>query len=549
MSKCFDAQDMNEKMIEKTLIADELHTAIAEEQWVLCYQPKAELTTGKVVGMEALIRWAHPSKGLISPAHFISIAEETGQICAIGEWVITQACRDILQWRSHEVQAPNVAINVSARQFQDGEFFEKLVRILANHDVSPNRISLEITESILMTNDEFIGDILKNFKKLGITLALDDFGTGYSALSYLKYFPFDYVKIDQSFVRDINTNSGDAAIAKAVISMAHSLGLRVIAEGVETDAQCEFLCNHLCDEIQGHFFSRPISAGEIENFLRADTRLPEHLLRMEKPQRTLLIVDDEPNILASIRRLLRREGYQILVANSGMEGLSILETNSVDVIISDQRMPNMTGVEFLRKAKLSHPDTVRIVLSGYTELQSITDAINEGAIYKFLTKPWDDEQLRLNIQEAFHYKEMADENRRLTFQIQATNTELAKANRQLADIVEQKQQQIKRDEISLEIVREVLQYIPLALIAIDDDNMIAFVNSAAEKIFQSAQPILGTDISHFDSTIGTSVTEFVEGEIFPLRLGNQAFSVSWRNMGAGSRSRGKLLTFTPSAAS
>ncbi len=539
----FFSLDMNEKMLEKITLASDLHTAIANNQLFVYYQPKADLQTGSLVGLEALVRWRHPTLEMVPPARFIPIAEESSLINRIGDWVLTQVCQDIRQWKNEGLEVPNVAINVSAKQFLDPLFTSKLMDTLSGLGIPASMISLEITESILMNNNVSIETVLKEFKMLGITLTLDDFGTGYSALSYLKHFPFDYVKIDQSFVRDITTNAGDAAISNAVISMAHSLGLRVIAEGVETDAQCEFLCNQMCDEIQGYFFSRPLPAEEMKMLLQARYRLPEHLLRMEKPPRTLLLVDDEPNILASLKRLLRRDGYQILLANSGQEGLEILEKNKVDVIISDQRMPNMTGVEFLRTAKVSHPDTVRIVLSGYTELQSITDAINEGAIYKFLTKPWEDEQLRSNIQQAFHYKEMEDENRRLSFQIQSTNQELAKANRQLADIVDQKQQQIKRDEISLEIVREALQHIPLALIAIDEDNMIAFINAAAEGLFLAHQPILGADIDDCFPEFSVSATGFKEGEVFQLGFADQVFHVSWRTMGERSRSRGKLLTF------
>src|SRR5450830_1095406 len=176
----------------------------------------------------------------------------------------------------------------------------------------------------------------------------------------------------------------------------------------------------------------------------------------EGSQRSLLLVDDEINILSALKRLLRQDKYEIVTANSGQEALTLLTSRSVDVIVSDQRMPGMTGVEFLGIAKEKYPDTVRIVLSGYTELQSVTEAVNQGAIYKFLTKPWDDEQLRGHIEEAFRRKEMADENRRLNLEVSTANQELAAANRKLEALVKMKQQQIARDEISLDIVREAL---------------------------------------------------------------------------------------------
>ncbi|MBI3285022.1 MAG: EAL domain-containing protein [Burkholderiales bacterium] len=537
----FYSSRMNEITRERIDIASDLHQAIAHGGLTLHYQPKADLRTGKVVGLEALARWEHPVRGTISPSYFVPIAEESGLIEKLGDWVIMQACRDIQAWTSAGIEAPCVALNVSPRQLQDASFATKLSGMLAGMNIDTGKISLEITESILLGHTDAIDRMLEEFKKHGFALSLDDFGTGYSALSYLKRFPFDYVKIDQSFVKELPRNTDDVSISKAIISMAHSLGIQVIAEGVETEAQCEFLSNNMCDQIQGYFFSKPLPMEQITSFLRAESRLERHLLRMEKPERTLLLVDDEPNILAALKRLLRRDGYQILTATGGHEGLEILETTKVDVIISDQRMPAMTGVEFLRHAKKSYPDTVRIVLSGYTELQYITDAINEGAIYKFLTKPWDDEQLRANIQEAFHYKEMEDENRRLNLQIQTTNQELASANRQLADMLRQKQMQINRDEVSLNIAREVLQYVPLPLIAIDDEELVVFLNDSATSIFPESIPVLGNHIASVVPELSGQVAQHAEGELFPVMVNERTYMVNWKNMGERSRSRGKII--------
>ena len=191
------------------------------------------------------------------------------------------------------------------------------------------------------------------------------------------------------------------------------------------------------------------------------------------PPRTLLLVDDEPNILASLKRLLRRDGYHILTANSGQEGLDVLAGHTVDVIVSDQRMPGMLGADFLRKAKLLCPQTIRIMLSGYTELQAVTDAVNEGAIFKFLTKPWEDHQLREHIAEAFRLKGIDDDNVRLNAQLRDANQALAAANAAMQALVRQQQHQISRDEVSLGIARELLQFLPLPVIGLDEDGMIA----------------------------------------------------------------------------
>ncbi|HTH10297.1 MAG TPA: response regulator, partial [Acidovorax sp.] len=223
-------------------------------------------------------------------------------------------------------------------------------------------------------------------------------------------FPIDYLKIDQGFVRDVTSDPDAAAICTAIIDLAHNLKLKVIAEGVETVAQMGYLQRKRCDEIQGYLFSKPLPAEEFGRML-TDGRTLETPQAPSEAVRRILVVDDEPSILASTRRLLRREGYEILTAQSAREGFELLAQHDVQVILSDQRMPEMSGTEFLSRARELYPETIRIVLSGYTDLESISDAINRGAIYKFLTKPWDDDLLRDNIREAFRHYDTAQRKR------------------------------------------------------------------------------------------------------------------------------------------
>jgi len=236
-----------------------------------------------------------------------------------------------------------------------------------------------------------------------VELALDDFGTGYSSLASIKRYPFSTVKIDRSFVTHITSNVEDAAIASATIAMAHRLRLKVVAEGVETQGQFNYLRSQGCDEMQGYLFSRPVAAEAFAQMLRLGTRLPMADVADEaKP--TLLLVDDERGIRSALTRLLRQDGYRILSAGSGEDGLELLALNAVQVIISDQRMPGMSGTEFLGKVSRLYPATVRILLSGYTDLKVVTEGVNQGAVFKFVTKPWDDDQLRQQVRGAFAHQ-------------------------------------------------------------------------------------------------------------------------------------------------
>jgi CheY-like chemotaxis protein len=260
--------------------------------------------------------------------------------------------------------------------------------------------------------------------------------------------------------------------------------------------------------------------------------------------RTLLLVDDEENILAALRRLLRRNGYRILTATSGREGLELLASNEVDVIISDQRMPNMTGVEFLRQAKLVWPESIRMVLSGYTELQSIADAINEGAIYKFLTKPWEDEQLREQVEGAFHQKGAADERGRLLRELAAANIAQADLNSRLECLLAKQQTAIDRDEVSLQVAQEILEHIPVPVIGVDANEMITFANSAALGLFVEFAPMLGADARDVLPAMLLADGD-PEGTPLTIEYAGRAFAAVKRSMGAQSASQGRVYVLMP----
>jgi EAL domain-containing protein (putative c-di-GMP-specific phosphodiesterase class I)/CheY-like chemotaxis protein len=378
-----------------------LRHAVGRGELRLHFQPQLSLASGQIVGVEALVRWQHPVQGLLPPGAFISVAEETGLIIPISEWVLREACRRAKEWQDANTPGIRIAVNLSARHFRYNNLPETVASILAETGLEARLLELELTESALMQDPAKAVRIVDRLKNLGVHISLDDFGTGYSSLAYLSRFAVDRLKIDQSFVRDITTNPINASIATATIAMAHKLGKIVVAEGVETEAQMQFLRRHECDEMQGYLFSRPVPAEDLQEILREGRHLSFVTDATTDTADTLLLVDDEPNVLNALRRLLRREGYRILTAGSGSEALELLALQPVQVIVSDQRMPGMSGVEFLSKVKELYPETVRMSLSGYSEISTVTDAINKGAIWKYITKPWDDELLAQEIRTAF----------------------------------------------------------------------------------------------------------------------------------------------------
>ena len=266
----FYAEKMSAGSLERMRLEADLRQAMERDELVLYFQPKLDLRTGAVTGVEALVRWRHPELGLLEPSTFIGLAEETGLIVHIGRWVMHAACAQMRRLIDGGIAPARVAINLSARQFRYEKLVDDIADALQQHGLAPNALELEITESLVMENPEHAVVLLNRCKAMGMHLAMDDFGTGYSSLANLKRFPFDSVKVDRSFIRDLAHDANDAAISRAIIAMAHALRLRVVAEGVETEAQMTFLRQHGCDEIQGYHFARPLSAPALAAFLAAN---------------------------------------------------------------------------------------------------------------------------------------------------------------------------------------------------------------------------------------------------------------------------------------
>lgn len=380
--------------------AERLRQAIERGEMRLHYQPQLSAQDGRITGAEALVRWQHPEQGLLSPAHFLPDAEASGAILDLGRWVLRQACADARRWHDLGREHLVVAVNLSAMQLQRDGLVEDVRGALEAHQLPPRCIAVELSEAAAMGNVARMRAVSQALRESGVLLVLDDFGVGASNLHALRELNVEGLKIDTSFVRGVDRDASHAAIARAILDLGHALGLRIVAEGVETEAELGFLRRHHCDRVQGYLFSPPVPAATLDDMLRLRYLRPEAFAAASTGE-SLLLVDDEENVLRALVRLFRRDGYRIHCATKVEDAFELLAREPVQVILSDQRMPGTSGTEFLSRVKEMYPDTVRMVLSGYTDLATVTDAINRGAIYRFLTKPWDDEQLRRQVQEAF----------------------------------------------------------------------------------------------------------------------------------------------------
>lgn len=366
----------------------------------LHYQPTVAATDGGICGFSALLRWNHPERGLLSPNRFMDMVGRVGLGQRLGWHTTAEAVGQLARWRAQGLDYLGMAIHLPEPLLADPGLVDRLGALLHEHNLPSGALELEIPEQVLAQDTRQVFLNLAGLRELGTALTIMDFGMGGLSLPALAEHPMDRLKIDRSFIRNAPSNTRSAAIVRGIIAMGHRLEMKIIAKGVESEAELGFLRRNQCDFFQGFLFGAPQPASQLDELIRHRFPRPE-AFATARPERTLLLVDDEENVLRSLARLFRRDGYRVLAASSVREAFDLLASNPVQVIVSDQRMPDMSGTEFLGRVRDLYPDTVRMVLSGYTDLKSITEAINRGAIYRFLTKPWDDDELRGHILAAF----------------------------------------------------------------------------------------------------------------------------------------------------
>jgi EAL domain-containing protein (putative c-di-GMP-specific phosphodiesterase class I)/CheY-like chemotaxis protein len=496
----------------------------------LLYQPRFDCRNGELAG--AKLHIGRPD----GPEKFV-LDSPTGAALA----PLREACAQLAAWSRTRSQPLVLVFGARIGTLCEPAFAVALNAILLETQFEPQCLE------ICISTDERVSDAstaaLRHLKNCGIRFTLSAASPAIARLAWIRRLPLDSLEVSARLAQDVVADPEGIAIVRALITRAHTLRLVVSAKGVDSAHSASMMVALGCDQILGPLFGNPEPAGHFEALLAADRRLDPALLRGPRPERTLLLVDDEENILSSLRRLLRRDGYTILTATGGKAGLELMATHPVDVIVSDQRMPGMTGVEFLQKAKQMDPNSVRMVLSGYTDLQSVTDAINEGDIYKFLTKPWDDAMLRANINEAFQRKLLGDENRRLSAELAGANNELERINAQLKHVLADRERKLGMEEAALSMTHEALAVLPVALLGIDSGGMIALANAAAERLFAQHAPLLGLGAEEVLPPPCALLLNAGEQHA-NLDLHGHSVRVDARPLGGHGDVRGTLLSFT-----
>jgi diguanylate cyclase (GGDEF)-like protein/PAS domain S-box-containing protein len=394
-------REMNQRALRWVRMQTETRRALERGEFQVHYQPKVELATGRICGFEALLRWQHPEKGLVPPAEFIPVLEETGLIVPAGEWVMRTACAQIKAWREAGLPSSPIAVNLSARQFQQKDLEASICRVLRESAVAPPLLQFELTESLLMADPEGAARTLLGLKELGVRLSVDDFGTGYSSLAYLKRFAVNELKMDRVFIRDIVADPDDAAITLAIINLAHSLDLEVVAEGVETEAQVNFLRSHGCDQMQGYYFAAPRTAADCTQALRQDLRLSPPSAKDRDKAPSVLLVGGNEHELVVISRALGPAGYRMLAAASAESAFDALSKHTYDIVVCDQRLPTMSGADFLAAVRKLHPNVIRVLISAKLDTGALAEAVNAARIHKFISKDWDAKRLRSEVRAAY----------------------------------------------------------------------------------------------------------------------------------------------------
>lgn len=520
---------------DRLMLETDLRNATLRNEFVLYYQPKVSCASGRITGVEALIRWQHPRRGIVPPEQFIPLLEETGLIVPVGRWVLREACRQAAEWQAGGLDLPSVAVNLSARQLQSETLLGDVAGTLATTGLKPVCLDLEITESMLMHNAESAIRMLGALKQTGVTLSLDDFGTGYSSLAYLKRFPLDAVKVDRSFVQDIAADSDDASITRAVITMAHHLKLKVVAEGVETAEQLALLISHQCDIIQGYFFARPMPAADMGELLRAEKSLPANLLRSgtRKPMALFVAVNGCDEVIS----MLIRDGHRVCKADDFDAAMQWFSGNLADVIVCGPPGKNFNAARLIRHAAQTQPQCERMLMvdDRHWKMKPVMDLAASGLVDRVIHLPVDPATCRQAVEEALSRRHISDEYSRLSHEVEVAERELVRVDEERRRLEAENQLLHAQEGAGYRILQEVVAELPCPVLGVDDGGMLSLINDKAQALFAERQIALGLALS-------LVLPELAESES-GTRIGllGRTFVCQWRPVRLAGSVSGRLL--------
>ena len=530
----FFANGQDARMLHKRQMESDLIDAIECQQFTLVFQPIVHLKTATLAGFEALIRWTHPVRGPVPPSEFIPVAEANGMIAPISDWVIERALSQLAAFDRVGGVPMRMFINIAASQFESAGFIDKLRAQLLHHGVPGSRVELEITERMVADHNPATLQTMQALRALGISIAIDDFGTGYSNLHNLTQLSIDTLKVDMSFTQAVTHSAAAASVSRMISELGRTLDLNVVVEGIETAGQLNHFRSLGCAFGQGYLFSKPLAADAACELLCSGA--PLFIVHKPEDELHLLLLDDEENILSALRRLLRREGYRVHATTSPMEAYEILATHPIGVVLSDQRMPQMNGTEFLQQVKRLYPLTVRMVLSGYSELQTVQDAVNKGSIWRFLSKPWDDDALRDQIRLAF-----LEHSTLRSAALQRADSVAAQARLERA--LTQRDERLALEGRAVESARDALSMLPIPVLGVDGSNRVVMSNLEADRLFGGGASLVGEALPAlalpgFERAVASQLP-------VPLRAGDRPFLLHVRVFGDAESGHGHMLSLVP----
>ncbi|WP_176256869.1 EAL domain-containing protein [Derxia lacustris] len=473
-----DAEDI-------VLFSDEFEPAAApasaaEPAFRLRVEPRLDVATGRAVCIDSQLGWTDPDGNALDSAATWTLARQLGLTSTLGRWWLREGMRGYAEAMQDMRGVPRLGLRIASRLLLRADFAAVLQEQIARAGLRPDQIELSLLAQARLADNEPLVAQVRELRRAGVRIAIDHFGEDEAGLGFLRRFPVDVLKLDAALIARIESDPTDNALLRSILSIARWLDLEAVACGVERESQRVLLQRLGCRLMQGPLIGASTALRDAGQLVRAPRDDGEPHVPAAAP-RTLLLLDDEPNILSALKRVLRRDGYTILATTDPSEAFHLLATQPVDVVVSDQRMPIMSGTEFLKRVKDLHPQTMRLVLSGFTDVQSITDAINEGAIYKFLTKPWNDEHLRAQIGEAFRRLDIERDNERLREALEFANRKLEGLNTALESRIEEKTDEILRDLELLNISQEMFDLLPVGVIGVDDGGMVVLANPAAGR--------------------------------------------------------------------